>query len=410
MSLSNFEVLSKLGDGAYSTVYKARRLTDGCIYALKKVKMQNLNKKEKKNALNEVRILASINHPNIISYKEAFFDESGSLCLVMEYADSGDLYQKIVKYQKRGKYLSEHFIWKTFTQITQGLKVLHELSVLHRDLKSANVFLNLNGSVKLGDMNVSKVAKDGLLYTQTGTPYYASPEVWLDKPYNSKSDIWSLGCVLYEAATLKPPFRADDMQGLYERVTKGEYSPIQPHYSKDLRYLIRQLLQVDPNKRPSCEQILNMPVVVKHLQKLVQSSEQNTLMSVIKFPKDQESLSEGLPRPNYNARHKSEMPSLKKSPSKSIRWQGNKSFATKDLSYDEKHYAKYDLIKELSKESNWALMLPKVRYPPKLGPIPVRKLKEIEEYFNMPKSLAANDRLKKLRDAYLSKPIRLYKN
>ena len=110
MSLSNFEILSKLGDGAYSIVYKVKRIADGSIYALKKVKMQNLNKKEKKNALNEVRILASIHHPNIISYKEVFFDDAGYLCLVMEYADSGDLYQKIVKYQKRGKYLSEHFI------------------------------------------------------------------------------------------------------------------------------------------------------------------------------------------------------------------------------------------------------------------------------------------------------------
>jgi len=73
---------------------------------------------------------------------------------------------------------------------------------------SANVFLTKSGAAKLGDMNVSKIAKNGLLYTQTGTPYYASPEVWKDQPYDSKSDIWSLGCVIYEMTTLQPPFQA----------------------------------------------------------------------------------------------------------------------------------------------------------------------------------------------------------
>ena len=103
--------------------------------------------------------------------------------------------------------LSEEFIWKVFIQVVKGLKSMHDLNIMHRDLKSANVFLNSDETVKLGDMNVSKVAsKEGLNFTQTGTPYYASPEVWKDEPYDIKSDIWSLGCVLYEMITLKPPF------------------------------------------------------------------------------------------------------------------------------------------------------------------------------------------------------------
>ena len=101
-------------------------------------------------------------------------------------------------------------------------------------------------------MNVSKVAKKGLLYTQTGTPYYASPEVWRDQPYDQKSDIWSLGCVLYESVTLKPPFRADDMAGLYKKVLKGQYPKIPTHYSQDLNNVIKQLLSVDAALRPSC--------------------------------------------------------------------------------------------------------------------------------------------------------------
>jgi NIMA (never in mitosis gene a)-related kinase len=105
-------------------------------------------------------------------------------------------------------------------------------------------------------MNVSKIAKNGLLYTQTGTPYYASPEVWKDKPYDSKSDIWSLGCVLYEMCTLKPPFRAEDMDGLYKKVTKGQYSKIGNSYSEELANIIKLMLQVNPSNRPNAKQLL----------------------------------------------------------------------------------------------------------------------------------------------------------
>ena len=111
MSLKNFEIIGKLGEGTYSTVYKVKRQTDDNIYALKKVRLANLKEKEKRNALNEIRILASVKHPNIISYKEAFFDdESKCLCLVMEYADGGDLFQRILQYQKKGVYMSESFV------------------------------------------------------------------------------------------------------------------------------------------------------------------------------------------------------------------------------------------------------------------------------------------------------------
>ena len=98
---------------------------------------------------------------------------------------------------------------------------MHDLKIVHRDIKCANLFLTKEGILKLGDLNVSKVAKKGLLYTQTGTPYYASPEVWKDQPYDLKSDIWSFGCVIYEMCCLVPPFRADDMNGLFKKVLKG---------------------------------------------------------------------------------------------------------------------------------------------------------------------------------------------
>jgi NIMA (never in mitosis gene a)-related kinase 1/4/5 len=300
MSLTNFELLTKIGEGAYSVVYKARRLSDSKIYAIKKVKIQKLSEKEKKNALSEIRIMASIKHPNIISYKEAFFDESDqSLCLIMEYADAGDLWQRVQRCLKRGTRLNEKTIWSILIQITRGLHCLHEIGVLHRDMKSANVFLNKDGSVKLGDMNVSKVAKDGFLKTQTGTPYYASPEVWKDMKYNYKSDIWSLGCVLYEAITLRPPFLAKDMEELFEKVTAGLIDPIPKSYSRDLSVLVKLLLNTNPNERLSCGQILGLEFVKKRVNSLVQTSSTCNLLNPIKIPKDLKMLSYSLPRADY---------------------------------------------------------------------------------------------------------------
>ena len=132
---------------------------------------------------------------------------------------------------EKKKPLKDKQIKSIMYQLFSGIAYCHSQRIFHRDLKSANVFLNKDGTAKLGDMNVSKVAKKGLLYTQTGTPYYASPEVWRDQPYDQKSDIWSLGCVLYESVTLRPPFRADDMAGLYKKVLKGVYPKIPTHYS-----------------------------------------------------------------------------------------------------------------------------------------------------------------------------------
>lgn len=116
---------------------------------------------------------------------------------------------------------------------------------MHRDIKSANILVGTNGACKLADFNVSKVVNgpNGLLRTQTGTPYYASPEVWNDKPYSFKSDIWSLGCVLYEMAALRPPFKSSDMKGLFKKVTKAEYPPLPNRYSKEFREIINLMLQ-----------------------------------------------------------------------------------------------------------------------------------------------------------------------
>lgn len=171
----------------------------------------------------------------------------------MEFADGGDLQSKINTLKKTTTYMKEADIWSIFYQMVTGLNALHKVKIVHRDIKCANVFLTKEGIVKLGDLNVSKIAKAGVMQTQTGTPYYASPEVWQDKPYDKSSDIWSLGAVLYEMTALNPPFTAKDMKGLFNKVIKGVYPKIPGMYSSDLSGMISNLLQVDPKKRPSTE-------------------------------------------------------------------------------------------------------------------------------------------------------------
>ena len=308
--MDDFQILSKLGEGAYSTVYKVKRIIDNQVYALKKVKLMNLSEKEKENSLNEVRILASVKSNFVVSYKEAFFDEKdNTLGIVMEFADRGDLYQQIVAHKKIAKFFEESDIWRIFIQLVKGLKALHDLKILHRDMKSANVFLFSNGCAKLGDLNVSKVARRGLGYTQTGTPYYASPEVWKDKPYDHKSDVWSLGCVLYEMITLRPPFRAKDMEGLFNKVCKGQFSKIPERFSEDLFTIVKYLLQVNSIQRPSCEQILQHPIILKRIEYFKsfgsdEESEDKCLLKTIHMPKNLLFLSDKLPKPNYDKKFK----------------------------------------------------------------------------------------------------------
>ena len=308
--MNNFELISKLGEGSYSTVYKVRRKADLKMYALKKVKLKNLSEKEKQNALNEIRILASIKSDHIITYKEAFIEEKEKiLCLVTEFANKGDLFQKITYFKQMQKSFEEKDIWNIFIQILQGLKCLHDHNILHRDLKSANIFLFNNNLAKIGDLNVSKVTKNGIGHTQTGTPYYASPEVWNDESYTNKSDIWSLGCVLYEMICLTPPFKAESMDGLYHKIIKGKYNKIPEKYSKELNEILKLLFNVNPKERPSCDELLKNSIIKNKIEFFEENkkfgddsnnNEDKELLKTIKISKNLLFLSGRLPKANYN--------------------------------------------------------------------------------------------------------------
>lgn len=185
---------------------------------------------------------------------------------------------------------------------------MHSNAILHRDMKCANVFIS-DGVYKLGDLNVSKVNEhqSKLVRTQTGTPYYASPEVWRDEPYGSKSDIWSFGCILYEMCCMKPPFQGDDLSILYRNVQRGLYEPISSNYSNELGQLIRSCLKQNSRDRPSADQLLSPKgsIIQKcHYYQIevdYQPARENKsqLLSTIRLPKDMKDLKKSLPIANY---------------------------------------------------------------------------------------------------------------
>ena len=312
MSLENFILGKILGKGSYGSVRIVERKEDHKIYAMKSVIINILSEKEKVNSFNEVRLLASLKHKNIIDYKESFFDEnSKTLNIVMEYADDGDLKTKISETVKNNLYFEESTIWNVLIQTLEGLKYLHKNNIIHRDLKSANLFLTKNGFIKIGDLNVSTIAKKGVANTQTGTPYYASPEIWNDKPYNSKCDIWSLGCIIYEMATLHVPFRGTSLHQLYCRIMKGVYPKISSRYSNELKHIIKIILNIDAQKRPSAEELLKYDIIQKKIKELGinkndtnKSYEKAMLIKTIKIPKNISQINKQLPQQRYELKQK----------------------------------------------------------------------------------------------------------
>ena len=300
MSLNDYEFIKSLGKGSFGSVMLVKNKKKNVIYAMKRINLSNSDKKEIEASLNEIRLLYSLNHPNIIGYKESFFDEpSYTLNIVLEYADDGDLLKKINYNKKKHLLFSENTIWEWAIQLINGVKYLHSSKVIHRDLKTANIFLMKNGTMKIGDLNVSKYLKNDYARTVAGTPYYIAPEVWEDFPYDYKCDVWSLGCIIYELCTLNPPFRGTNYKELSNNIKSGFYIPISKTYSNDLKKVINLMLQTNPKKRISANDLFNLPIVqskIKNKNIIIQKmSQKDILIKTIKMPKKISQINKVLP-------------------------------------------------------------------------------------------------------------------
>ncbi|XP_062601424.1 uncharacterized protein LOC134263131 isoform X2 [Saccostrea cucullata] len=256
-SLAGFEKIQTVGKGAYGAAVLYRKKDDDSLVILKEINMHDLNAAERQLALNEVSILAMLDHPNIISYYDSF-EEDGVLMIEIEYADGGTLAQKLAGMAAKDKNLEEKEILQIFQQIVAAIRHIHEHNILHRDLKTANIFLTKEGVVKVGDFGISKMLSSANKGANTvlGTPYYISPEMCEGKPYNDKSDIWALGCILYEMACLQKTFEGSNLPALVNKIMKGQFAPVKGNYSEEFKSLIMDMLKQDPDERPSANEIM----------------------------------------------------------------------------------------------------------------------------------------------------------
>lgn len=263
----NYEKLEFLGNGSNGNqVFKVRNVQTNEIYAMKIISMIG----NCTDFLNEVNILKSLDHPNIVKYKDSFQNED-NIIVIMEYVDFGDLNKVIRSRKETNDYLDEEQIWKWFFELTSALEYIHNKKILHRDVKVHNAFINSLGHIKLGDFGISKILECSLDYTNSalGTPYYLSPEICSLDKYNLKTDIWMLGCLIYELSTFKRPFAGESIPAIVNSIKNKDPEEISSEYSKELRGIIGKMLIKDQNKRPSIKELINDDVVVKKYREII---------------------------------------------------------------------------------------------------------------------------------------------
>uniref|UniRef100_A0A8C5LW78 non-specific serine/threonine protein kinase n=1 Tax=Leptobrachium leishanense TaxID=445787 RepID=A0A8C5LW78_9ANUR len=267
--MDKYEIVRMIGEGAFGKAFLAKGKADHGHCVIKEINLTKMPLKEKEASHKEVTLLAKMKHPNIVKFFTSL-EERNKLYIVMEYCDGGDLMKRING--QRGVLFGEDQILSWFVQISLGLKHIHDRKVLHRDIKAQNIFLSGNGTVaKLGDFGIARVLNNTmeLARTRVGTPYYLSPEICENQPYNNKTDIWSLGCVLYELCALKHPFEARSLHQLVVKICRGRFEPLSSKYSYDLRSLILQLFKISPRDRPSINSILKKPFLEKLIKRFL---------------------------------------------------------------------------------------------------------------------------------------------
>ncbi|CCW60240.1 unnamed protein product [Phytomonas sp. EM1] len=278
-----------LGKGTYGQAILVFHKIRNQYYVIKHINMSKMNSKQRKDAHKEISILQQLDHPNIVRYVE-YFEEFPHLYIVMEYADGGDLGTHLTRIKNNAKHrllsdpekdknslhqrnglLTEPQVMSLFVQATIALKHMHDRRLLHRDIKSQNIFLTRNHVVKLGDFGISTVLKDtvAMASTMCGTPCYFSPEICLGKPYNNKSDVWALGVLLYEMCANRLPFESPTMKALMNEILHNEPRRIPANFSEELWELIQWMMHKDPKKRPDAQQVLMSSIVMRHMPSII---------------------------------------------------------------------------------------------------------------------------------------------
>ncbi|XP_072317974.1 serine/threonine-protein kinase Nek4 [Eucyclogobius newberryi] len=277
--MDNYVFVKVVGRGSYGEVHLVKRKTDRKQYVIKKLNLKTSSRRERRSAEQEAQLLSQLRHPNIVTYRESWEGDDCLLFIVMGFCEGGDLYHRLK--QQKGELLPERQVVEWFVQIAMALQYLHERNVLHRDLKTQNIFLTKTNIIKVGDLGIARVLENqnDMASTLIGTPYYMSPELFSNKPYNHKSDVWALGCCVYEMSTLRHAFNAKDMNSLVYRIVEGKLPQMPSRYDPQLGNLIRSMLSKRADDRPDVKNILRQPYIKHQISLFLQATKEKTSKS-----------------------------------------------------------------------------------------------------------------------------------
>ncbi|XP_001355206.4 serine/threonine-protein kinase Nek11 [Drosophila pseudoobscura] len=274
-TLQDYEVLAVMGNGSFGTCYKVRDKSTGELFAWKGMNYDELDDDKCDSLVSEISMLRQLQHPNIVQYYHHLVNrEAKSIYIVMECCAGGDLSQLIQRARAQRQRFEERYIWRVLFQLCRALQVCHNKipngTILHRDIKPANIFLDAAGNAKLGDFGLARMLRRDQSFAASfvGTPHYMSPELVKGRQYDRKSDVWAVGCLVYEMCALRPPFRGRAFDQLSEKIAQGEFSRIPGVYSSDLQEIIAFMLAVDHEQRPGIEVIIRHPLVVRNISEL----------------------------------------------------------------------------------------------------------------------------------------------